>query len=159
MPSDRVEFRRADPDDFMQIADLRWRLHTGDAEDFDLQERRRFVADFSRSRVAQDQFIHWVAVIGDRVIATMAACRINKLPTPDKSSDGLGYLTNCYTMPEYRNKAVGSKLLAEVRRWALQENLELLVVWPSARSYPFYLRSGFERRSDPLVCELTPPNK
>jgi hypothetical protein len=32
----------------------------------------------------------------------------------------------------------------------------LLVVWPSQRSLPFYLRSGFERRSDPLVCELTP---
>jgi GNAT superfamily N-acetyltransferase len=159
MPSDRIEWRRADPGDFVQIADLRWRLHTGDSEDFDLQERRRFVAEFSRSRVARDEFIHWVAVIEDRVIATMAVCKVSKLPTPREPSGAWGYLTNCYTMPEYRNKAVGSKLLAEILRWALQENLELLVVWPSERSYPFYLRSDFERRSDPLVCELTPASK
>lgn len=53
-----------------------------------------------------------------------------------------------------RNSGVGQRLLTAVKDWASGENLELLVVWPSERAYPFYQRAGFSRHPDPLVLRL-----
>jgi GNAT superfamily N-acetyltransferase len=98
--------RLASSADWHQLADLRWRLMTDDAED---------------------------------------AGRLD---------GSWGYLTNCYVLPPYRKEGVGSGLLDAVKGWAEAQRLELLVVWPSERSYPFYERSGLVRYPDPLVLKL-----
>jgi len=36
--------------------------------------------------------------------------------------------------------------------------LELLIVWPSDQSYPFYERAGFRRETDPLVPQICAEN-
>ena len=57
-------------------------------------------------------------------------------------------------LPEVRNAGVGQRLLTAIKDWASSENLELLVVWPSERAYPFYERAGFCRYPDPLIFKL-----
>ena len=69
----------------------------------------------------------------------------------------LGVLANSYALPEVRNAGVGSRLLAAIKGWAIGENLELLVVWPSEKAYPFYERAGYRRTPDPVVLRLAPP--
>ena len=56
-----------------------------------------------------------------------------------------------------RNAGVGSQLLAAITSWAIGESLELLVVWPSDKAYPFYERAGFRRYPDPVVLRLASP--
>jgi GNAT superfamily N-acetyltransferase len=53
-----------------------------------------------------------------------------------------------------RNAGVGQQLLMAIKDWAYADDLELLVVWPSERAYPFYERAGFQRYPDPLVLRL-----
>ncbi|HGJ5884485.1 GNAT family N-acetyltransferase [Arsenophonus sp.] len=81
-----------------------------------------------------------------------------KIPNPNDMNGHWGYLTNVYTLPKYRNKGVGTALLSVAYRWAKHEELELLVVWPSDKSYSFYERTGFrrqQREQDPLVLILS----
>jgi N-acetylglutamate synthase-like GNAT family acetyltransferase len=53
-----------------------------------------------------------------------------------------------------RNSGVGSKLLAAVSEWARELELEMLIVWPSDASIPFYRRAGFDPTSEMLEKDI-----
>jgi GNAT superfamily N-acetyltransferase len=150
-----VAFRLARPNDLEQLADLRWRLQTDDAPDFEAGKKVQFVADFSAATVNRDpNTLHFVAESESRIVGAMTVRKVEKIPAPDRLVGFWGYLTNCYVLPDFRDSGCGSGLLDFVLAWATQEKLELLVMWPSDRAYPFYERKGFTRPADPLVLNL-----
>jgi GNAT superfamily N-acetyltransferase len=155
---DHIVIRLAGSGDIHQLAELRWLLQTDDDADGDTGAgRANFVSSFLEA--AQDtneaeQFFHWIAEVNQQIIAVMSVKKVLTLPTLAQPHAHWGYLTNCYTRPEYRNQGVGTLLLGEVKRWAKEEHFELLVVWPSDRSYRFYEKSGFRRDADPLVLKI-----
>jgi len=155
--NERVRFRIATLDDVEQLADLRWRLKTDDATEFSADERSKFIAAFVESvsaSLSNRTFCHWVAETDGRIVAAMSVGKVRKVPSPELIESCWGYLTNCYTLPDYRNAGIGSALLGAVTQWAKDQGYEFLAVWPSDRSYPFYERSGFHRYADPLVLQI-----
>lgn len=98
--------------------------------------------------------MHWVAEHGDRLAGVMTLRTVAPEPAPGDPFDAWGYLTNVYVIPEARNNGLGARLIAAVTAWAVEARLELLIVWPSERSRPFYNRAGFRRIDDPLVLNL-----
>jgi len=153
------ESRIATPADLPQIADLRWRLRVDDQPVSDRQAYERFVADFIRICTEEwhsDDIAHWIATEGEHVLAVMSVAIVRKLPSPENLHGRWGYISNSYVLPEARNMGVGQQLLEAITHWARQEDLELLLVWPSERAYPFYERAGFSRPPDPLVLRLRP---
>ena len=156
---DGITFRLADPRDALQLADFRWRLKSDDSPDFSMTERDVFVSAFvafteSASGRQDEPFFHWVAELEGRLIAVMSVRKVLKVPSPERLDGCWGYLTNCYTLPDYRNRGIGTNLLSSIKEWAKGQELELLVVWPSDRSYAFDERSGFHRDPDPLVLKI-----
>jgi len=152
-----INIRLAEPADVHQLADLRWRLQTDDAEAFDIEERNRFVAEFSNfvmGRFGDESFSHWVVESDGHIVAVMSVIRVRKVPSPKSMDRNWGYLTNCYTQPEYRNSGIGSLLMSAVKDWAINQKYEFLAVWPSDRSYSFYERGGFHRYADPLIFKI-----
>ncbi|MGH6987578.1 MAG: GNAT family N-acetyltransferase [Caulobacteraceae bacterium] len=153
------DFRLAADHDLTALADLRWRLQTDDLPISNQVEYERFIQDFvglGLSEPRTGELFHWVASVEDRVVAAMSVVLVRKVPKPGRFRGRWGYLTNCYVLPEMRNRGVGASLLATIKSWAAELELELLVVWPSDRAYPFYGRAGFVRRPDPLVLEIAP---
>lgn len=147
-----IHYRMAQADDLAVLAALRWNLCQDD--DVGRDGRDAFVAAFCRQLPPphpQAQIVHWLAWHGTQAVAVLSIVRVPKLPAPDDLAGLWGYLTNVYTLPAYRNRGVGSALLAAAAQWARAEALELLLVWPSTRSFPFYRRAGFLRGPDPLV--------
>jgi len=155
-----IDYRIAVAHELTQLADLRWRLHVDDQPLEDRGAYERFIAEFLDVHEAEwksNEVTHWVAADGDRIVAVMSIVIVRKLPRPGNLHGRWGYLANSYALPEVRNAGVGSQLLAAIRRWAIGESLELLVVWPSDGAYPFYERAGFRRYPDPVVLRLAPP--
>lgn len=152
-----TEYRIATATDLPQIADLRWRLRVDDEPVSDRAAYHRFIADFVRiceSEWQPHEIVHWIATDVEHVIAVMSVVFVRKLPSPENLRDRWGYICNSYVLPERRNSGVGQQLLRAIKDWASRESLELLVVWPSERAYPFYARAGFSRHPDPLVLKL-----
>ena len=152
-----LKHRMATQADLPQIADLRWRLRVDDAPVSDRSAYDRFVADFIRicsEEWRTEDIIHWIAADGEQVLAIMSVALIRKLPSPENLRGRWGYITNSYVLPAARNAGIGRQLLAVIEDWARAEDLELLLVWPSERAYPFYERAGFRRYPDPLVLRL-----
>jgi GNAT superfamily N-acetyltransferase len=153
-----LEFRLSTDQEYSALADLRWRLQTDDRPIDDPAAYDAFVrafVDISRADPRTGELFHWVAARDDRLLAAMSVVVVRKVPSPKVLDGRWGYLTNCYVLPEGRNGGVGSSLLGAIKRWAKDLDLELLVVWPSDRAYPFYERAGFSRPVDPLVLELS----
>jgi GNAT superfamily N-acetyltransferase len=150
---DPITIRLAGMDDAEALANLRWRLKTEDSE---MPLDNDFSAIFFETmREEGSRFVHWVADKDGVLIAIMSVEKVVKLPSPgDNQKQYWGYLTNCYTMPQYRSKGIGTRLLSAVKHWARAEGLEFLAVWPSDRSYNFYQRAAFNRPLDPLIFEI-----
>jgi GNAT superfamily N-acetyltransferase len=86
----------------------------------------------------------WVAEENGQLVSHIFMQVIEKVPRPGREERQFGWVTNVYTIPEYRNQGVGSQLMEHVVEWSKDRNLELMVVWPTQRSVPYYQRAGFE---------------
>ncbi|ACQ68713.1 GNAT family N-acetyltransferase [Candidatus Hamiltonella defensa] len=154
---DILRFRLSTPVDIGSLAALRWKLCTDDSPVTDSSARKKFIAAFQSALMnieEQGRFVPFVAESNSQIVAVLSIIKVAKIPHPDDINGQWGYLTNVYTLPEFRNKGTGGRLLAEAKNWAEAQQLELLVVWPSDKSYAFYERAGFRREADPLVLKL-----
>ena len=154
-----ISYRLATDHDLPAVADLRWRLQTYDGATWDEAERLGFIGDFvdlAQADPRASDVFHWVGSEDGCLVGAMTVILVRKVPKPGELDRHWGYLTNCYVAPEKRDQGVGASLLAVIKSWATELGLEMLVVWPSDRAYPFYERAGFLRGADPLVLEIAP---
>ena len=154
-------FRLAEPRYLEALADLRWRLCTDDLPVAESHERAAFMVAFRTALPNiedRNRLVHFVAECDGELIAVLSIVKVTKIPRPGDINGQWGYLTNVYTLPEFRNMGAGGRLLATARNWAAAQQLELLIVWPSDQSYAFYERAGFRREADPLVLQICAEN-
>src|SRR3954471_1633104 len=127
--------------DYLDIARLRWLLKSKDTGEIAGCDRAAFVEAYGRHLAEEDargDTIHWLAESESAAVAVMTVRCVRKEPSPGSEADHWGYLTNCYVETGHRNRGIGTALLEQVVRWARERKLELLIVWPSDRSFPFY---------------------
>jgi GNAT superfamily N-acetyltransferase len=148
-----VNLRMATLDDIPELARMR-RDFT--FEDGVAPEGDDYEDDFARvvgDGIESGRWSIWVAEVDREIVSHMFVGLVDKIPRPTREHRWIGYLTNVYTHPEHRNRGIGAALLERVTAWARESDVELLVVWPSDESVPFYERAGFTSGRDPLVWE------
>jgi RimJ/RimL family protein N-acetyltransferase len=101
--------------------------------------------------IASGRWTIWLAEADGEIVSHVYIGLIDKIPRPTRGSRWLGYMTNVYTRPEQRGRGIGAAVLQQVTAWAVEHDVELLVVWPSDESVAFYERAGFVSGRDPLV--------
>jgi GNAT superfamily N-acetyltransferase len=147
--------RPAREEDYPVLADFRWRLQTEDKPSDDAT-LTAFVAGYqAKDQARATPTSHWVVEDEKGPVGALSVLLVDRIPTPHPSAaDRWGCLTNAYVAPAHRNHGAGAILLQAVKDWAAAQALELLIVWPSERSYSFYERAGFSSGRDPLVLPL-----
>ncbi|WP_261893408.1 MULTISPECIES: GNAT family N-acetyltransferase [Enterobacteriaceae] len=156
----KINIRKSIIAELPALAELRWALCSDDGETELPVDKSRFIEQFlkrERELEAMGNLINFVAEKDEELIGGISLILVNKIPSPYEINGCWGYVTNVYVRPAYRNNGVGRKLLSFVKDHAIADKCELLVVWPSDRSYPFYKRAGFKsekREQDPLVLVL-----
>jgi len=146
--------RLATPDDVAELARLRWEssVEEGESPDESFSAFRATFSDTLATGLASGEWAVWVLDQGERLAGTAFVRRIVKIPRPDRPFAETGYLTAVYVEAGLRNVGAGGRMLEALITWARAEGVELLVVWPSERSVPFYERLGF--RGSPGLMEL-----
>ena len=92
----------------------------------------------------------WVAEEDGQIISHMYIELIEKVPRPGRITRPFAYMTNVYTLPAWRGKGVGGKLLSQVNAWVKDNNYEFVIVWPSEGGVDFYMRHGYVLCNEPL---------
>lgn len=143
----------------MQLAEMKW-LH-GMEDDVDYNEhnlegvnRQIFISDFVDFLKSNKDYIIFVAEENDTVVSAMFIHMIPKIPKPNGQAEYIAYLTNVFTIKEYRNKKIGTELLAYIKRYLLEQKCELLFVWPSEKSVDWYIGNEFAEDNEIFECRL-----
>jgi GNAT superfamily N-acetyltransferase len=148
--------RLAIPDDIPTLARMRWEFQTEDDVSTGGTYDEFFAActEFLTRALAGDRWRIWVAEAEGDLVAHIFLQLIEKVPRPGSTRSHMAYMTNVYTRPLYRSQGIGGRLLEVVCRWAEEEHLELIIVWPSERSVSFYARAGFQTVQDAMVLSF-----
>lgn len=152
-----MNYRRAEIEDLAQLAEMRWDFRMEDGDEPSTVGKPEFVeacVSFLRRGLENGFYVYWLAETKGEIVAHIFVHKIELVPRPCKIYDRFGYLTNNYTKPAYRNQGIGSKLLQAVTAWASEEDLELLIVYPSEQAVSFYERAGFNAENEVLELRL-----
>lgn len=147
-----MTFRLAVEEDLPQLAELRWAFRTelrppaGVIPLKPVLPREVFLPaclEFLQRGLASGYWAFWVAEEDGEIISQVCIQKIDKIPRPIDLHPQMGYITNVYTRPAYRNQGIGAKLMTLASDWARSEGLESLVLWPAKGREAFYERAGF----------------
>lgn len=155
-----TEIRAAVAGDADWLAQLRWDFRVARApvqEDHDAFLRR--CADWMRRELAsQAVWRAWVAVAGEAIVGQLWLQTINKMPNPVAERERHAYVSNVYVQPDHRGGA-GARLLDAALAWARAEQMDRVILWPSARSVTLYERHGFTHHGDVMELALGPSRR
>jgi len=152
-----MRYRLATEGDVHALAEMRWDFRTETVvrvPAFTMEDFAAACAEFFRRALVEGHWACWLAEEDGRIISHLFIQRIRKIPNPFRLHGEFGYITNVYTRPAFRNQGIGSTLLEKVKEWAGQQDLELLILWPSDKSVNFYNRAGFSSEHEILQCRL-----
>ncbi|GCD92343.1 N-acetyltransferase [Nocardioides sp. LS1] len=100
----------------------------------------------------QDQRVTWLGYVDGVAVAMVNLLVFTRMPRPGESAPTQwGYLANCYVLPEHRNGGLGGRMLDALTAYADEQGFVRVVLSPSPRSVPFYLRGGFEPATSLMV--------
>ncbi|MFD8597603.1 GNAT family N-acetyltransferase [Kitasatospora sp. NPDC059646] len=149
--------RRAGVEDARVLAELRWAFKREDHEGPVPAERPVAEAEeWLRKRLRGGPWRAWVAERDGAVCGHVFLHLVERVPEPFADNDPLGYVTNFYVAPPFRNRGAGAALLAAVDGYAKGAGLNTLIVWPSERSAPLYRRAGFRAPEELLERPVSP---
>lgn len=152
-----MNFRIALPADIPTLVAMRWAFRTESphaAPAYTLEEFTAACTAFLQRVLSSGFWVVWLAEEDGQIISHLFIQIIEKMPNPRTLNPRYGYVTNVYTRPAYRNQGVGAQLMRQAQTWAEEQGLEMLVLWPSRLSVPFYRRAGFSNSTDMLVFSI-----
>lgn len=151
-----MNFRLAKPEELKQLAQLRWdfREEGGEIPALPKNEFIDACVQFLEKGMRDESRAYWVAEENGEIISHIFVQKFDLVPRPCRIHDQCGCVTNNYTRPGYRGQGIGSTLMQHVKQWAKEQDLELLITWPSDEAIRFYERAGFNSKNEIMELKL-----
>jgi GNAT superfamily N-acetyltransferase len=144
--------RIAVPADVPALAALRrtWTAEThGDVEDEGFEAR---FLDWHERESARR--ISWLAEVSGEQVGMMNLAIFERMPRPGLDAGTWGYLANAFVLRPHRSQGIGRLLLDALLAHADAHDYVRVVLRPSERAIPFYLRAGFTADGGFLVRHI-----
>lgn len=151
-------YREATRDDIPRLAQMRWDFRMELAHEAITPDARapfmEVMLEFLDEIFDSDRWGIWVAEDDGVIISNVYIQRIRKVPRPIRLNVEMGYLTNMFTYPDYRDQGIGAELMRRALEWARSLQLETVILWPAEGREAFYERGGFEHEKEAMTQEL-----
>ncbi|MGD7043134.1 GNAT family N-acetyltransferase [Jeotgalibacillus proteolyticus] len=148
-----MNIRLAEAKDINQLIKMRW----DNTIEFDESKKDESYEGFERecqtfleNALNSSQWFIWVAEDKGRIISHIYIELIQKVPRPGRVTHPFVYMTNVYTIPEYRKGGVGSRVLSTINDWIRENKFEFVIVWPSDEAGDFYKKNGYVYCTEPM---------
>jgi len=148
-----VKIRFAEVKDIKQLVRMRWDFtieHDESKKNESFDDFEKDCQSFLENALKGDQWFIWVAEDDGEIVSHIYIELIQKVPRPGKTTYPFAYMTNVYTVTEYRNMGVGSKLLNSINKWIKENHYEFVIVWPSDDSINYYKKNGYVHCTEPM---------
>jgi GNAT superfamily N-acetyltransferase len=118
------------------------------------EEYYREIKEFLVEAISSDKWFMWVAEEDELIVSHIFLELINKVPRPGRKTNPFVYMTNVYTLPDYRGHGIGSRLLQRIEEWSRQNKFEFIIVWPSDEGIAFYRKNKYAPSTEPMELML-----
>ncbi|MCL2636769.1 MAG: GNAT family N-acetyltransferase [Oscillospiraceae bacterium] len=137
-----IEYRRANINDIEYLVKYRKQqlIDEGGAHDIEIENE---LFEYFKASISDNSLISWLAADGEKIVATSGVCFYQLPPTFRNPSGKTAYITNMYTLPEYRKQGIGSRLLQYVINEAKALNYKVIRLHASADGKSIYSKAGF----------------
>jgi GNAT superfamily N-acetyltransferase len=148
-----IEYRKAGTDDIDMLATMRVSFlcegkdNTEDEKNALLDNIKQY---FYKS-IKDGSFIAWIAVDGDKIVATSGLSIYVVPPNRACPSGKTAYISNMYTVPEYRFRGIATKLFALTVDEAKSQSCERILLNATDMGRPIYEKYGFEDASTAMA--------
>ncbi|BBB90933.1 MAG TPA: GNAT family N-acetyltransferase [Methylomusa anaerophila] len=137
-----MELRKANIADTQRLVALRKQqlLDEGitPVHNIDLELKNYFLTNLSNNT-----FISWVAIENNNIIATSGICFYQLPPSYTNPSGRIAYVTNMFTVKNYRRQGIASQLLKKVIEEAKNLNYNSVRLHASSDGKNLYTKIGF----------------
>jgi GNAT superfamily N-acetyltransferase len=145
--------RLAEAKDIKQLISMRWDFtieYDESKKDESFEDFEKECHSFLENALNNGQWFIWVVEKNGRIVSHIYIELIQKVPRPGRVTNPFAYMTNVYTIPEYRSKGVGSKILSSINKWIHENDYEFVIVWPSDEAINFYKKNGYVHCTEPM---------
>ncbi len=132
----------------MRIEQLR---EEGAKEDIDLKPALR---DYYKRHMHDGTFVSWIAMDGDKIIATSGMSFVEKPPYFGCPSGKMGLLSSMYTNPDYRRMGIAKELLHRVVEEARAYGCGTVQITASDMGVKLYKAYGFVHNGNFMQYKL-----
>ena len=137
-----MEFRRAVLSDVNSLVELRKQQLIDEGIE-PVIEIDNDLAEYFTQGLADNSFISWVAEENGEIIATSGLCFYRLLPTYTNPTGHIAYVTNMFTVMEYRRQGIPSQLLELIIDEAKKLNYQTIRLHSSREGNSLYSQYGF----------------
>ncbi|WP_246944751.1 GNAT family N-acetyltransferase [Bacillus pinisoli] len=148
-----MNIRLAELNDINQLIKMRWDFtveYDESKNDSSYEDFEKECYSFLKKAINSGQWYIWVAEESEKVVSHIYIELIQKVPRPGRITYPFAYMTNVYTVPEYRNKGIGSEMLQTINQWIKENDFEFVIVWPSEDSINYYKKNGYVHCTEPM---------
>lgn len=132
----------------MRINQLR---EEGARENIDLAPALK---DYYMRHMADGTFVSWLALDGNKIIATSGMSFVEKPPYFGCPSGRIGLLSSMYTDPDYRRRGIARELLARVIKDAREYGCGTVQITASDMGVKLYSDFGFVHNENFMQYKL-----
>jgi len=132
----------------MRINQLR---EEGAKENIDLAPALK---DYYMRHMADGTFVSWLALDGNKIIATSGMSFVEKPPYFGCPSGRIGLLSSMYTDPDYRRRGIARELLARVIKDAREYGCGTVQITASDMGVKLYSDFGFVHNENFMQYKL-----
>ena len=141
-----ILYRKATEEDIAQLVAFRIEFlkevqnnrHLGDEEAL-----RSALYDFFNESIRDEEFIAWLAVENDEIVATSGINGINVPPSFSNLTGKVAYISNMYTLPAYRRQGIASALIERLLGEAEERGVKVINLHATPAGKAVYEKFGF----------------
>lgn len=145
------------PEDIELLTSLRMQMRAEREEvppPENMEKFREKVKEYFTTSLAEGSFISFLAFIDGKAASCSGLCIERHPPSYSDPSGYFGYITNMFTLQEYRGRGLAGKLLDEIRKEALSRHCRSLRLNASAMGRHLYEKYGFQEVKGEMVFPL-----
>ena len=149
----KISYRKLSDGDLPEFIEMRINQlqEEGAKPLFDLKPA---LTEYYQNNLADGTFVSYLAIDGDKIVATSGMSFVEKPPYYSNPSGKIGLLSSMYTLKQYRRRGIAKILLDKVVQEAKSYGCGAVQITASNMGVLLYTDYGFEKNDNFMQLEI-----
>jgi GNAT superfamily N-acetyltransferase len=148
-----ITYRIAEPEEIPILTDLRIELLNeinNEVSPRDM-ELKKNIKEYFIKHFSDNSFVAWLALDAVKIVGTSGICFYEHPPSHNNINGKVGYIMNMYTIKEYRNHGIASKLFKLILNEGKKRGIGKFSLHATSEGCSLYKKFDFKMSEDEMI--------